>query len=78
MQRRILDPLHLDFVRYLTGPNIPPPSGARGYQGLDAHGRPDVVDLNATAFGAAGAMASTLDDLHRWGVALVHSPTAPA
>ena len=76
LQRRILDPLHLDSVRYLTGPNIPPPS-ARGYQGLDAHGRPDVVDLNATAFGAAGAMASTLDDLHRWGVALVNGRLLP-
>jgi D-alanyl-D-alanine carboxypeptidase len=76
LQDRILDRLGLGSVRYLTGSTIPPPS-VRGYQGVDASGRPDRAVFNITAFGAAGSMASTLGDLRRWGVALAEGSLLP-
>ncbi|MFN8590451.1 MAG: serine hydrolase domain-containing protein [Thermomicrobiales bacterium] len=70
IQRRILDPLGMTQTRYPDTPEIPEPF-PHGYAADP--GSPNLRDLtrsNPLVAGAAGAMISTLDDLHLWARAL--------
>lgn len=75
LEGSILKPLGLDDTLYLYGSRTPAPR-ALGYQGF-TDGRPDNVEISFTALGASGAMVSTLDDLKRWGKALVEGKLLP-
>ena len=77
LDARILKPLGLGSTFYFTGNRIPLPA-ARGYQGVDAAGDPDEVIVSFTGLGTAGAMVSRLDNLQRWGAALVEGGLLPA
>ena len=48
-----------------------------GYQGVTPDGSPQDIVINASALGFAGAMASTLHDLARWGQALADGSLLP-
>lgn len=75
LEQGILGPLGLDRTLYLYGTRIPAP-GVLGYQGVE-NGRPAKVEVSFTGLGASGAMVSTLDDLRRWGEALVDGALLP-
>jgi D-alanyl-D-alanine carboxypeptidase len=77
LQERILTPLQLDATSFLTGTAVPPPA-ATGYQGLTEDALPNPVEVSFSALGVAGAMASTLHDLGRWGRALADGSLVPA
>jgi D-alanyl-D-alanine carboxypeptidase len=66
---QILTPLELDSTVYVTGVKLPRPA-VRGYQGFTDDQQPDDVAINSSALGFAGAVASNLHDLGRWGRAL--------
>jgi D-alanyl-D-alanine carboxypeptidase len=74
---RILMPLELDSTVYLTGVKLPRPA-VRGYQGVTDDGQPDVAVVNASALGFAGATATNLHDLARWGRALAIGSLLPS
>lgn len=77
LRDRILRPLGLRNTVPVAGVELPPPA-ATGYQGTDEQGQPAPVTVNATAFGTAGGLASTLADLRRWGEALANGALLPA
>jgi D-alanyl-D-alanine carboxypeptidase len=74
---RILTPLDLRSTAFLTGTDLPRPA-ASGYQGTDENGAPDPAVINLTTLSFAGAMAATLHDLAKWGVALAAGELLPA
>jgi D-alanyl-D-alanine carboxypeptidase len=76
VRERLLKPLGLKAVRWLTGTEIPIPA-ATGYEGFDAAGRPKPVAIHASSLGAAGALASNLFDLRDWGIALAEGKLVP-
>jgi D-alanyl-D-alanine carboxypeptidase len=68
---RILKPLGLTHTLFPRGNEMPDPH-ARGYTDQTLDGSvADATDYNPSWGWAAGAMISTLDDLHRWVPALV-------
>ncbi len=75
LRTAILRPLRLRQTSYLSGTRIPGPR-AQGYQG-EANGEPQPIDASFTSLGAAGAMASDLDDLKAWAGALVDGTLLP-
>ena len=75
LRAEIFRPLRLHETFYLSGSRIPGPR-AQGYQG-EADGKPATIDASFTSLGAAGAMASDLDDLRVWAGALVDGTLLP-
>ncbi len=70
VQEKILDPLKMEHTVFPTD-NAFPESHAQGYTTQTADGRETTAtDWDPTWGWAAGAMISTLDDLHTWGPAL--------
>ena len=78
LQTRILDPLGLADTGQIQ--DVPPQSLATGYLADDAGGYSVVPVTNPALFRGTASMYSTLDDLHRWGQAVmdgsVYSPAA--
>jgi D-alanyl-D-alanine carboxypeptidase len=71
IRRRVLAPLRLGHTSFPATPAIPSPFARGYYAGADGKGRlRDVTAFNPGVAGAAGAMISTLGDLHRWAKAL--------
>lgn len=70
LQEHVFAPLHLSHTSFPTDSTFPTPH-ADGYteQTLDGK-RADATDWNPSWGWAAGAMISTLDDLHTWAPAL--------
>jgi D-alanyl-D-alanine carboxypeptidase len=70
LQKHVFTPLHLSHTSFPTDSAFPSPH-ADGYteQTLDGK-RADATDWNPAWGWAAGAMISTLDDLHAWAPAL--------
>jgi D-alanyl-D-alanine carboxypeptidase len=71
VRRTVLAPLRLGHTSFPTTPAIPSPFARGYYAETDGQGRlRDVTAFNPDVAGAAGAMISTLGDLHRWARAL--------
>ena len=68
--RRILKPLRMTDTLYLFGSNTPWPR-ARNYLYDDVTDSYDTERVSFTSQGPAGALVSDLDDLHRWGEAML-------
>ncbi len=69
IQKRILDRVELDATSYPTTDSMPEPF-SHGYLSQPLGGPRDVTLGNPGVAGGAGAMISTVEDLHRWAVAL--------
>ncbi|HEY8900639.1 MAG TPA: serine hydrolase domain-containing protein [Chthoniobacterales bacterium] len=68
--RHLIRPLGLDHTSYPTGVFLPSPF-THGYATLDADvGRVDLTESSPSGSSGAGAMISTLDDIHIWGRSL--------
>lgn len=66
----IFRPLTLEWTSYPSTAEIPPPF-ARGYSMVPVMGEfIDMTDIHPSAAAGAGAIISTLDDVHRWTEAL--------
>lgn len=76
IQARILNPLGMRSTVYLTDSVLPGPF-LRGYSYDDELGIFEEFVTNGTAFGGAGAMVGTPDDLAVWGKALVSGALLP-
>lgn len=68
LRTRIFEPLGMEHTSYPADGIVPEPHPV-GYQ-LDEEGDPQPVSVNLTALGPAGGVASTAEDLRRWGLAL--------
>jgi D-alanyl-D-alanine carboxypeptidase len=77
LAEKILHPLDLSATDFLSGTTLPPPS-ARGYQGETEDGQPDDIVINLSSLSFAGAMATNLHDLARWGRVLTQGTLLPA
>lgn len=74
IERRILDRLKLADTQYLTGSTVPPPRALNYDKATDSYFS---APVSFTSQGPAGALASDLGDLHRWGEALVDGTLLP-
>lgn len=74
--RRVLKPLQLSDTLYLFGSSTPWPR-ARNYLYDETTDTYDTERVSFTSQGPAGALVSDLDDLHRWGRALVKGTLLP-
>ncbi len=77
LRQQVLDPLELDSTVYLHGTKMPRPF-VLGYEGHAADGLPEDIEISFSGLGFAGAMASTLRDLGRWGSALADGSLLPS
>ncbi|MGD9509357.1 MAG: serine hydrolase domain-containing protein [Geminicoccaceae bacterium] len=76
IERRILDRLKLADTRYLSGSSVPPPRALNYLYDEDTDSYFS-LPVSFTSQGPAGALSSDLDDLRRWGVALVDGKLLP-
>ena len=70
IKEQILTPLKLDQTSFPVTPAIPAPFARGYYAGDDGRGLKDYTSINPNVAWGAGAMISTLDDLHVWARAL--------
>ena len=77
IDNRILTVLGMNDSEYMTGITLPEPS-LDGYFFDDDTDSFEPLVSNATSLSGAGAMAGTLDDLRKWGAALVGGTLLPA
>ena len=77
IQSQILDNVGLDATSYPTTSAMPDPY-THGYLAQPFGGPRDVTISNPGVAGGAGAMISSLDDLHRWAVTLATGKLLPA
>ena len=76
IERCILDRLRLTDTYYLTGNTVPAPRALNYLYDEDA-GRYFSIPVSFTSQGPAGALATDLDDLRRWGEALADGTLLP-
>ncbi|MGL5407099.1 MAG: serine hydrolase domain-containing protein [Propionibacteriaceae bacterium] len=71
IKERIITPLHLKNTSFPSDNNIPAPF-LHGTSNLGTTGGPviDTTNFSPSVLAGAGAMISTLDDMHTWAVAL--------
>jgi D-alanyl-D-alanine carboxypeptidase len=74
--RQVLKPLGMSDTLYLFGSSTPWPR-ARNYLYDETTDSYDTERVSFTSQGPAGALISDLDDLHRWGKALIKGTLLP-